>query len=106
MSKFKLYFYQFTPETTLVTVLMDEHLESDNMSEGNAIVRVQMKETNNGEKPNKCNQCDYASNHAGNLRDHLKTHSGEKPHKCNQCKYASSQATNLRRHLKMHSGEK
>ena len=31
-----------------------------------------------GEKSNKCNQCDYASSQAGNLRAHLKTHSGEK----------------------------
>ena len=40
----KLDFPQFatsiTPETTLVTVEMDEHLESDNTSESNAIVRV------------------------------------------------------------------
>ena len=38
-----------------------------------------------GEKSNKCNQCDYASSWAGNLRTHLKMHSGEKPNKCNQC---------------------
>ena len=45
-----------------------------------------------GEKSNKCNQCNYASFHAGDLRTHLKTHSGEKPNKCNQCDYATSQA--------------
>ena len=28
-----------------------------------------------GEKSNKCNQCDYASYHAGDLRRHLKRHS-------------------------------
>ena len=28
-----------------------------------------------GEKPNKCNQCDFASSQAGHLRAHLKTHS-------------------------------
>ena len=33
-------------------VVMDEHLESDNTSKSNAIVRVQMKETHDGEKPN------------------------------------------------------
>ena len=62
--------------------------------------------THSGEKPNKCNQCDYASAPAGNLRRHLKTHSGEKSNKCNQCDYASSRADSLRTHLKMHSGEK
>ena len=59
-----------------------------------------------GEKSNKCNQCDYASSLAGDLRRHLKTHSGEKSNKCNQCDYASSEAGNLRTHLKTHSGEK
>ena len=59
-----------------------------------------------GEKSNKCNQCDYASSHAGHLKTHLKTHSGEKPNKCNQCDFASSMASNLRKHLKTHSGEK
>ena len=34
---------------------------------------------------------------------HLKTHSGEKPNKCNQINYASSLAGNFRRHLKTHS---
>ena len=85
-------------------------------------------------KPNNCNQCDFASLHASNLRRHLKTHnveksieckqcgyasfradqlrthsnthSGEKSNKCNQCDYASSYAGNLRAHLKTHSGEK
>ena len=58
------------------------------------------------QKPNKCNQCDYASSNAGHLRTHLKTHSGEKPNKCNQCDDASSDASTLRGHLKTHSGEK
>ena len=51
-----------------------------------------------GAKPNKCNQCDYASCRSRDLRTHLKTHSGEKSNKCNQC--------DLRVHLKTHSGEK
>ena len=59
--------------------------------------------THSGEKPNKCNQCDYASSDASNLRTHLKTHSGERSNKCNQCNYASSQAGHLRTHLKVHS---
>ena len=56
-----------------------------------------------GEKPNKCNQCDYASSSVADLARHLKTHSGEKINKCNQCDYASSQANNLRTHLKSHN---
>ena len=59
-----------------------------------------------GEKSNKCNQCDYTSSHAGNLRAHLKTHSGEKPNKCNQCDFTSSYVSALKGHLKTHSGEK
>ena len=43
--------------------------------------------THSGEKPNKCNQCDYASYRAGDLRTHLKTHSGEKSNKCSQCDF-------------------
>ena len=34
--------------------------------------------THTGEKSNKCNQCDYASSLAGNLRRRLKTHSAIK----------------------------
>ena len=58
--------------------------------------------THSGEKLNKCNQCEFPSSEAGHLRIHLETHSGEKSYKCNQCDFAS----NLRRHLKTHSGEK
>ena len=58
------------------------------------------------EKSNKCNQSNYASSQAGNLRTDLKIHRGEKSNKCNQCDYASSQATHLRRHMKKHTEEK
>ena len=37
------------------------------------------------------------------LRKHLKIHSGEKPNKCNQCDFVPSQAGHLRAHLKTHS---
>ena len=53
-----------------------------------------------GETSTKCNHCEYAFSHAGNLRQHLKTHTGEKHNKCNQCDYASSKTSHLRKHLK------
>ena len=53
------------------------------------------------EKFNECNQCEYESYRAGDL----KTHSEEKSNKCNQCRYTSSQLCNLRRHLKTHIGK-
>ena len=59
-----------------------------------------------GEKSNNCSQCKFASSHECNLRKPLRTHSGEKSNKCNQCDFASSYAHVLRRHLKMHSGVK
>ena len=59
-----------------------------------------------GEKSNKCNQCDYASSQAGNLGRHLTTHIGEKTNKCKKCEFASSCADVSRAHFKTHSGEK
>ena len=42
------------------------------------------------QKPNKCNQCDYASSNAGTLNRH-------------QCNHDAFTANNLREHLKTHS---
>ena len=47
--------------------------------------KIPKKNTDNVIKSKKCNQCEYASSWAGDLRKHLKTHSGEKSNKCNQC---------------------
>ena len=48
------------------------------------------------EKPNICNQCDYASTDAETLRRHLKTHSGERSNNCSQCDFASSRVAYLK----------
>ena len=82
---------------------MDQNIKNGYFSD--SVVNVALP-TENADISNKCNQCDYASSDAGNLRRHLKTHSGEKSNKCNQCDYASSRADKLRTHLKTHSGEK
>ena len=36
----------------------------------------------------------------------MRTHSGEKPYKCDQCDYASATAIHLRRHEKTHKNPK
>ena len=85
---------------------MDQDLESNYTIKKNAIVRVQMEETNNEDNPNKCYHCGYSSSRADHLKRHLRMHDGEKSKKCSQCDSAFSQASDLRRHLKTHSGEK
>ena len=85
---------------------MNKNLEIYHSSKNDDIIKAPMKETVNHMRPNKCNQCNFASAQANNLRRHLKMHSGEKSHQCKQCNFASAEKANLRRHLKMHTGEK
>ena len=77
----------------------EEGLDSNEASWG-------VNQQHSREKSNKCNQCDYISSQAGNLKRHMQTHYGEKFNKCNQCNFASSRTDILRRHLKIHIGEK
>ena len=88
------------------TVSMEQTLKNYEFGLKDANGKILQKKTDNVIKSHKCNQCEYASTHAGNLRQHLKTHSGEKLNKCNQCDFATSQAGHLRQHLKTHSEEK
>ena len=60
--------------------------------------KILKKTTDHAIKSHKCNQCDYASSHAGHFRAHLKMHSGEKSNRCNQCDFASSYSNALRAH--------
>ena len=82
---------------------MEEQMDYCDFGLKDATVKILKKTTDNVTKSNKCNQCDFASPQAGDLRRHLKTHSGKK---CNQCDFASSRVDDLRTHLKTHSGEK
>ena len=70
---------------------MEQNLENYYFGLKDANVKILKKNTDNVIKSQKCNQCDYASSCARNLRTHLKTHlktlSGEKSKKCNQCDY-------------------
>ena len=85
---------------------MDFNLDFVNPEEEEGLDKNEEKgegvnQPHNGQKSNKCNQCDYACSQAGDLR-RLKIHNGEKLNKCNQCYFGSSHAGNLRRHLKMY----
>ena len=103
---FSVWNWQFAHDNNPKLDVMGQNL-IDDFCESGVNVDVPLRNTNNEVvKSNKCNQCNYASSQAGNLRTHLKIHSGEKSYKCNQCDYASSRAGNLRTHLKKHSGEK
>ena len=88
------------------TVAMEQNLGNNDFGLKDANLKILKKNTDNLIKSQKCNQCDFASFQAGDLRKHIKIHSGEKANKCNQCDFASSQASNLRTHLKTHSGDK
>ena len=83
---------------------MDQSLQQQSSRESPEI-EVPIIETEK-EKTHKCNQCDYVSSYASNLRTHLKRHTGEKSNKCSLCDYASSNASSLSTHLKTHCGEK
>ena len=91
------------PEMAADSLMVSEIDKNVNLE---AHIKAKHEKKHSGEKPNKCNQCNYESSQARNLRSHLKIHSGEKTNKCNQCNYASSRTDHLRTHLKIHSGEK
>ena len=84
---------------------MDQNHEQRDFGK-NTSNEIPRRGTDVRENSNKCNQCEYASSHAGHLRTHLEMHSGEKSNKCNLCDFASVHAGNLRTHLKTHGGEK
>ena len=64
---------------------MDQNLGKHDPGKINVAMR------NKAEKSKKCNQCDYETSRASNLRTHLKNHTGEKSNKCNLCDFAGRQ---------------
>ena len=80
--------WQYVRDNILNLLVMDQNHLMDDFSENSVNVDIPLRNPNDeGEKSNKCNQCDYASSQAGNLRAHLKTHNWEKSNKCNPVSY-------------------
>ena len=59
-----------------------------------------------GEKPFKCDQCDFACIQSFDLVKHKFTHSGDKPYKCDMCPKQFTRPARLRDHIRTHTGEK
>ncbi|UYV66004.1 hypothetical protein LAZ67_3006141 [Cordylochernes scorpioides] len=62
--------------------------------------------THTGEKLFKCEHCDFRTSYERSLKAHLRTHTGEKPFKCEYCDYRAIEKKNLVQHLRTHTGEK
>ena len=58
-----------------------------------------------GDKPFKCNECEYRTGDHNSLRRHNMRHTGEKPYKCSMCSYSSIQSAAFKRHVKSKHSE-
>ena len=58
---------------------MEEYMDNYDfvLKDANEEIPKKMTDT----KPIRCNECNFSSSQAGNLRRHLKTHGGEKSNK-------------------------
>ena len=52
-----------------------------------------------GEKPYKCQHCEYRCSTKHSLNRHTYTHTGEKPYACELCDKTFNQMNNLKRHF-------
>ncbi|XP_066295211.1 zinc finger protein 525-like [Branchiostoma lanceolatum] len=60
-----------------------------------------------GEKPYKCDQCDYSAARKFNLDRHTAAkHIGKKRYRCEECGYRTSYKTHLSKHMTKHTDEK
>ena len=105
---FLLFLLPFPPQSMLQeSLVMDQNLQDYELSTHYANINPPLEVKKTGSSLlNKCSQCDFASDQAGDLRTHLKIHSGENANKCNQCNFSSIWVSALTRHLKAHRRKK
>ena len=71
-----------------------------------ALVKHQTQRTHTGEKPFKCNVFDYSAATHCALLKHQRIHTGEKSFKCNACDYSATEQSHLLKHQIKHTGKK
>ena len=49
-----------------------------------------------------CKYCGKVFKNTSNLTVHIRSHTGEKPYKCDKCEYSCAQSSKLTRHMKIH----
>ena len=49
-----------------------------------------------------CKYCGKVFKNTSNLTVHIRSHTGEKPYKCDKCDYSCAQSSKLTRHMKIH----
>ena len=57
----------------------------------------------NVRKNDTCKYCGKVFKNTSNLTVHIRSHTGEKPYRCEKCDYSCAQSSKLTRHMKIHT---
>ncbi|XP_063090248.1 zinc finger protein with KRAB and SCAN domains 5 isoform X2 [Cavia porcellus] len=67
---------------------------------------INRKQSTNGERGHRCNDCGKFFLQASNFIQHRRIHTGEKPFQCSECGKSYNQRVHLTQHQRVHTGEK